>query len=142
MEESGAMMDDGDPAARDRLADLLASGRLPTELAKLVTDLSSGAGAPERRAFWQDVLTVFLRHPGWQPRFEEALASEQRFASVSDMAASLIAQGVDQYEVYRWLSAFYLFLQSQGRQEDEDVVVEALDELFRLLRRFSHPGPL
>ena len=137
------MTDDGDPAARDELVDLLASGRLPTELAKLMADLYSGAGnTPEARASYLLLPTVFLRHPGWQPRFEEALASEQRFASVSDMAASLIAQGVDQYEVYRWLSAFYLFLQSQGRQEDEDVVVEALDELFRLLRRFSHPGPL
>lgn len=114
----------------DGLDDLLDSESLPPELATTAADVVARAGnTAEARESMRHTLDAYLRHPEWEAEFERALTSKQQLRDVSATAADLISRGADPDQLKAWLNAFHLHLMSQDREQDDDVVLEALDEL-------------
>lgn len=112
--------------AREAINEILASTRIPGQLAATVSDFVSRETDAEHML---TLLEAYLRHPEWESEFEHALASEEQFKSLSNTVTRLISEGADAEQVRFRLEAFHLQLMSQNREADDDVVLEVLDEL-------------
>jgi hypothetical protein len=112
----------------DELGVLLVSGKLTPELAAIAQGLASGGGDnAESRASLANILNACLRHPEWEPRVEEALAAGCPVDTVYQAADALESAGNSHDEVLNWLMGFLLVLRSQGREADEDNLMDMLD---------------
>lgn len=112
--------------SEDIINEILASGGIPDQLGVTVSELvSRGTDRDHVLA----LLEAYLRHPEWETEFEHALATEEEFTSLSGRVSNLISDGADAEQVRFRLEAFHLQLAGQGRDHDDDVVLEVLDEL-------------
>jgi hypothetical protein len=110
----------------DRVDQILASGRIPDQLAATVTDFVGGG---TDRDHMSTLLDAYLAHPEWESVFERALATEDKFRALSGAVAGIVAEGAEAEQVRYRLEAYHLQLMSQDRDADDDVVLEVLDEL-------------
>jgi hypothetical protein len=56
--------------------------------------------------------------------FEEALKSEDPMGHLRDLVKRLLKEGVKHEDIDKEVSRFHLFLMSQGRDEDDDIILE------------------
>jgi hypothetical protein len=57
-------------------------------------------------------------------QFEEALKSENPPKSLTELVKRLLKEGVKHEDIDKEVSRFHLFLMSQGRDEDDDIILE------------------
>jgi hypothetical protein len=67
--------------------------------------------------------------PSRRELFEAALATDAPTEDLRAAVAGLISEGADREEIRAELEAWRAELREQGRDEDEDVVLEVLDFL-------------
>ena len=62
-----------------------------------------------------------------QQRLAHALCSEEPAASLADVVRAMVAQGQDRDRIYEELELLRSQLQKDGREPDEDAVLEVMD---------------
>jgi hypothetical protein len=70
-----------------------------------------------------------------QERLAHALCSEEPTVSLADAVRAMVAQGQDRDRIYEELELLRTRLQKDGRESDEDSVLEVMD----FLTGFSSP---
>ena len=70
-----------------------------------------------------------------QERLANALCSDDPTASLADAVRGMVAQGQDRDRIYEELELLRTQLQKDGRESDDDVVLEVMD----FITGFSSP---
>jgi hypothetical protein len=61
--------------------------------------------------------------------FEEALKSENPPKSLTELVKRLLKEGIEHDDIYQEALRFHAFLMSQGRETDDDIILELCDAL-------------